>query len=181
MWPSGITMTLDFQGHIWKLHTQEWDSWLTWNERYVSQYEVEPTMWPWDMTLTFGFSRSNFENVVSQECEINRPVTYPQIIVTMTVYGAWIKTYYVFCPKTYSSFGNVSWSTASSWQATRSALICKTGLLTWIKRAVSRQHVRPTMWPWAMNFGLPRSNFEKAVPKEWDGHLTWNERDESLH
>ena len=27
---------------------------------------------------------------------------------TMRVYGAWIKTYDVVCPKTYSSFGNVS-------------------------------------------------------------------------
>ena len=27
---------------------------------------------------------------------------------TMRVYGAWIKTYHVLYPKTYSSFGNVS-------------------------------------------------------------------------
>ena len=27
---------------------------------------------------------------------------------TMQVYGAWIKTYHVLCPKTYSSFGYVS-------------------------------------------------------------------------
>ena len=28
--------------------------------------------------------------------------------ITMWVYGAWIKTYYILCPKTYISFGNVS-------------------------------------------------------------------------
>ena len=33
---------------------------------------------------------------------------------TMRVYGAWIKTYYIFCPKTYNSFGNIWLSTASS-------------------------------------------------------------------
>ena len=31
---------------------------------------------------------------------------------TMRVYGAWIKTYYVLCPNTYSNFGYVSWTAA---------------------------------------------------------------------
>ena len=49
---------------------------------------------------------------------------------TMWVYGAWIKTYYVLCSKTYSSFGNVLKSSASSRQAARGARICETGLLS---------------------------------------------------
>ena len=48
---------------------------------------------------------------------------------TMPVYGAWIKTYYFLCPKIYSSFGNVSYSTTSSRHAAWSARICETGLL----------------------------------------------------
>ena len=47
---------------------------------------------------------------------------------TMRVYGAWVKTYNVLCPKTYSSFGNVSLSIASSRQAARSARMSETDL-----------------------------------------------------
>ena len=49
--------------------------------------------------------------------------------ITMRIYGAWMKTYYVLCPKTYRSFGKVSQSTASSRQAARGTSICETGLL----------------------------------------------------
>ena len=48
---------------------------------------------------------------------------------TMWVYGAWIKTYFVLCSKTYSSFGNVLQCSASSRQAAKSTRICETGLL----------------------------------------------------
>ena len=81
---------------------------------------------------------------------------------TMRVYGAWIKTYHVLCPKTYSSFGNVSKSTASSRQAARGACICETGLLRtqslswdiamgttlmkWADAEESRQQHPVTMW-----------------------------------
>ena len=30
-----------------------------------------------------------------------------------------------------------------------------------------------------LDLGFSRSNFEKVVPQEWDGRLTWNERDVS--
>ena len=48
---------------------------------------------------------------------------------TKRVYGAWIKTYYVLYSKTDNAFGNVSWSSASSRQAARSARVYETGLL----------------------------------------------------
>ena len=35
--------------------------------------------------------------------------------ITVLVYGAWVKMYYVLCPKSYSSFGKGSQST-TSWQ-----------------------------------------------------------------
>ena len=49
--------------------------------------------------------------------------------ITMWVYGAWIKTYYVLSSKTYSTFGNVLKSTASLRQAARSNRIYETRLL----------------------------------------------------
>ena len=52
-----------------------------------------------------------------------------QNIIMRVVYGAWIKSYYVSCPKTYSRFGYVSKTTAPSWQAAGSARICEMGLL----------------------------------------------------
>ena len=30
-----------------------------------------------------------------------------------------------------------------------------------------------------LDLGFSRSNFEKVIPPEWDGWLTWNERDVS--
>ena len=48
---------------------------------------------------------------------------------TMRMYGAWIKTYYVWCSKTYSTSGKVFKSTAGSRQAARSARISETRLL----------------------------------------------------
>ena len=30
-----------------------------------------------------------------------------------------------------------------------------------------------------LDFGFSRSHFEKVVSQEWDGRLTWNERDVS--
>ena len=47
---------------------------------------------------------------------------------TMRVCGACIKTDYVLCSKTYSSFGNVLYSRASSRQAAGGAHICEIGL-----------------------------------------------------
>ena len=48
---------------------------------------------------------------------------------TMRVYGPWIKTYFVLCSKTCSSYGYVLWSSASLQQAGRVTRICETGLL----------------------------------------------------
>ena len=95
--------------------------------------------------LDLGFSRSNFENAVSQEWE---------------------------------------------------------GRLTWNERDLSRQNVGPMLWLSMftssmtltldfqgqifnvhlfhdLDLGFSRSNFEKVVSQEWDGRLTWNERDVS--
>ena len=47
----------------------------------------------------------------------------------MRVYGEWIKTYYVLCSKTYSSFGKVLYARVSVRHAARGARICETGLL----------------------------------------------------
>ena len=48
----------------------------------------------------------------------------------MQVYGAWVRMYYVLCPKAYGTFGGRFWSPAGSWQATRSARICETQFCT---------------------------------------------------
>ena len=51
-----------------------------------------------------------------------------------TVYGAWIKIFYVLCSKTYSTFGGLFWSTTGSRRAARGARICETRLLTRMMR-----------------------------------------------
>ena len=60
---------------------------------------------------------------------------------SMRAYGAWIETYYVSCSKTYRAFDNVSQSSASSRQATRSARICETvhyfRTLWWDRRSMA--------------------------------------------
>ena len=61
---------------------------------------------------------------------------------TMRVYGAWIKTYYVLCSKTYSGFGNVSQSSSSLRQAAGSARICETvGSMTWVSNDILHTNV----------------------------------------
>ena len=64
-----------FWSNFEKVLSYEWDGWLTWNERNVSQYSIEC----WTHVVTFnvhlfhdldiGFSRSNFEKVISQETD----------------------------------------------------------------------------------------------------------------
>ena len=56
------------------------------------------------------------------------------------VYGAWIRIYYILCPKTYYTFGGLFWSTAGLRQAARSACICETCLL--LKHALNHNNVQ---------------------------------------
>ena len=61
---------------------------------------------------------------------------------TMSVYGAWIKTYYVLCSKTYSGFGNVSQSSSTLRQAARSARIYETvRSMTWASNDILHNNV----------------------------------------
>ena len=57
------------------------------------------------------------------------------------------------------------------------------GRLTWNKRDVSRQDVRPTLWLWivtspmTLTLDFQGHFFFKVVTREWEGRSTWNERD----
>ena len=48
---------------------------------------------------------------------------------TVRVYGAWIRTYYVLCSKTFGTFGGLLWCPDDSRQAARNARICEARLL----------------------------------------------------
>ena len=48
---------------------------------------------------------------------------------TVWVCGAWIRLYYILCPKIYNTLGGLFWAPASSRRAARGARICENGLL----------------------------------------------------
>ena len=43
----------------------DWEGRLGWNERDVIQFSVEPTIWPWAITLTSDFSGQITPNIIS--------------------------------------------------------------------------------------------------------------------
>ena len=65
-------------------------------------------------------------------CEIVGGISLMCQMTTIRIYEAWINIHYVLWSKTYSTSSNVLWSTASSWQAARSARICETRLLPYL-------------------------------------------------
>ena len=63
-----MSLTLDFQGQILqKPYPQEWDGWLTWNERDINWHQL------WNltllMTLTLDFQGQILKKLVSEEWE----------------------------------------------------------------------------------------------------------------
>ena len=125
--------------------------------------------------LDLGFSRSNFENAVSQEWEGRltwnerewddrklHPLCYFELS-PQPWHWPWI-----FKVKFWKSrISGMGWPIDMGWKGCES-IECWT-------------HVVAFNFPLThdLDHGFSRSNFENAVSQEWEGRLTWNERDVS--
>ena len=186
------THAVTFNGHIThdlylgfsrskfeKVVSQEWDGWLTWNERDVSWWDVTPTLWLWmstsPMTLTLDFQGQILKMLYLRngmadwhgtkgmwvdgmlhplcdfECPLH-PWPWPWIFKVK------------FCKCCISGMGGQMDMERKGFESTE----CWTHVVTF---NVHLFH--------DLDLVFSRSNFEKVVSQEWDGRLTWKERDVS--
>ena len=112
-----------------KVVTQEWDAWLTWNERDGSRLNVGPMSWL--STLT-------------------SPMTWP----------------WIFKVKFWNScIPGIGGPIDMEWKGYES-IGCYTYIVT---------------LNYELDLGFSKSNFENAVSQEWEGRLTWNQKDVSRY
>ena len=127
--------------------------------------------------LDLGFSRSNFEKVVSQEWDGR--LTWNERGVSRFNVGhvLWLSTF--TSPMTFAlDFQGQIFKMLylrngmANWHGTKGM---------WVNRMLHplcnfQLWLQPWPWPWIF-----KVKFKKVVSQEWDGRLTWNERDVSRY
>ena len=129
----------------------------------------------WSFDLDLGFSRSNFENAVSQEWKgrltwNERDVNRYDVTPTL-----WLSTFPSPMTLTLDFQGQIlKRSYLRNGMTIDMELKGCESIECWTHAVTFNGHLTHDLY-----FGFSRSNFEKVVSQEWDGRLTWNERDVS--
>ena len=157
----------------------EWDGWLTWNERDVSRQNVGPMLWlsnytsPMTLTLDFQgqiFKKSYLRNGLADWHGI-KGMWVDKMLDPCSDFQCpphplpWPWIFKVKFLKSHIS--GMGWPIDMELKGCES-IKCWTHVLTF--------NVHLTHY---LDLGFSRSNFEKFLSQEWDGWLTWNERDVS--
>ena len=174
---SPMTLTLDFQGQILKMFylrnpRADWHGTKRiWVDRMLNplcdfQLWPQPWLWPWIFTVKFGKTRMSgmgwpidmeSKGCESIECLIhvmtfNFPLTHD---LDLGFSRSNLKKFYLM-------------NGMADWHGTKGCELIE----CWTHVVTFNVHLFHDL-----DLGFSRSNLEKVICQEWDGWLTWNERD----
>ena len=126
--------------------------------------------------LDLGFSRLNFEKVISQEWECR--LTWNERDVSRQNVGPmlWLSMYTSHMTLTLDFQGQIlkkNYISGMGWPINMEKKGCES-IECWNHIMTSNYDLTHDL-----DLGFSRSNFEIAVSQDWEGRLTWNERDVS--
>ena len=175
-----LTLTLDFQGQILKIlylrnGRADWHGTKgMWINRMLlhplCDFQRSPHPWPWPWIFKVKFWKSHISGMgwpIDMElkgCESKECWTHA---VTFNVH----LTHDLYLGFSRSNFEKVAFQNGmADWHGTKRM---------WIDRVLHPLCVFNIPLTHDLDLGFSRSNFEKVISQEWDGRLTWKEKDMS--